>query len=458
MKKVLVANRGEIAMRVLRTCRRLGLSTVAIHSEADASAEFVSAADAAIALGGNRVQESYLDLDKLEKAIRESGADAVHPGYGMLSEDPRLVTLVTSLGATFIGPSVEALSRLGDKLSARALARSVGLAPPPGTERAVAPEPVEDALSLAEGIGYPVMVKAASGGGGIGMQVANTKEQLEAALRTCASRGQAAFGDARVYIEHAIGRARHVEVQVARDAAGNLLVLGDRECSAQRRHQKVLEECPSPAAKLTDAVRDAMYQGSTQLLALTDYVGVATVEFLLDCAGPTAIPYFLEVNARIQVEHPTTEMVFGVDIVELQLALAKGEAIPPAFMNRTANGCAIEVRIYAEDPARGFLPQPGTLTELAWPPATESVRVDAGYRQGDVITPYYDPLIGKLICHGNDRKDALAALRRSLAETRITLTGPKGPRASNVAFLRDLLDDSRLISGDYDTTLLSQTH
>lgn len=450
IRRVLIANRGEIARRVIRTCQRLGIHTIAVHSDADRGLAFVEEADEAFALGGDRVEHSYLALDKLRAAIVATRPDAVHPGYGMRSEDPRLAELVRECGAVFLGPSPAALAALGDKIRARELARSAGLAPPPGSDGAI---DLATAPAVAESIGYPVMVKAAAGGGGIGMQRADSAAELEQALAAAAARAQAAFADARVYVERALDGARHIEVQAARDGHGHSVTIGERECSVQRRHQKVLEECPSPARALGPELRAELASGARRLLERCDYQGVATVEFLVTQDTPPRA-HFLEVNARIQVEHPTTELVYGIDIVELQLGIAEGRSLRELPLRSEPNGHAIEVRVYAEDPARGFLPQPGTLTTLDWPEATQTVRVESCYRSGEVITPYYDPMIGKLICHGADRPSALAALRAALAATSVEIVGPKGPKASNVSWLRRLVDDPRIQSGEYDTGVL----
>lgn len=450
-QRVLICNRGEIARRVIRTCKRLGIHTIAVHSDADRGLAFVEEADEAFALGGDRVQDSYLSLDKLQEAIVASRADAVHPGYGMLSENPKLAELVKECGATFLGPSPGALAALGDKIQARALAREAGLTPPPGSDGAIE---ASEAAQVAESIGYPVMVKAASGGGGIGMQRATTPAELEKALSACASRAKAAFADARVYVERALDGARHIEVQAARDTHGTSITIGERECSAQRRHQKVLEECPSPMRALTPELREHVFTGARRLLDLCDYQGVATVEFLVAPGDPPAA-HFLEVNARIQVEHPVTELVYGVDIVEMQLAVAAGKPLADVPRQSEPEGHAVEVRIYAEDPARGFLPQPGTLTALSWPPEAPGLRVESCYRQGELITSFYDPMIAKLVCHAPDRAAALDALGRALDQTTLEISGPKGPKASNVSWLRRLIDDPRIRSGDYDTGVLA---
>lgn len=457
-RKVLIANRGEIAVRVIRTCQRLGIATVVVHSEADATSLAVEQAGEAVPIGPSRAQDSYLNQSAILAALASSGADALHPGYGLLSEDASFARAVTAAGVRFIGPSAEALQSLGDKITARGLAAAAGLKPPPGTSGQVGPNDLAGALTAATQLGYPVLVKAAAGGGGIGMQRAGNAKELEQALATCGARSRAAFGDDRLYLERWIERPRHIEIQVARDGFGNSIALGDRECSVQRRHQKLLEECPSPAAFLTPERREALYQGAQGLLDQVDYVGVATVEFVAESKGEAAELYFLEVNARIQVEHPVTEMVRGIDLVELQLELAAGRPLPSWAVNSHETGHAIEVRLYAEDPAKQFMPQPGTLQTLQWPAIASiqpgSVRIDTGYRAGDTVTPYYDPLIAKLICHAATRNQALDSMSRALDATRLELLGPKGPRISNLEFLRGLLQSARLKSGDYDTHLI----
>ena len=471
-EKVLVANRGEIALRILRTCRRLGLKTVSVYSDADALAPHVRFADEALRVGPSRAQDSYLNLSAITDAVRESGADAVHPGYGLLSEDASLARAIEALGVVFVGPSAENLERFGDKLKARQFAASVGIASPPGTQKPVSAEQEEVLLSSAEQLGYPVLVKAAAGGGGIGMQPAQGSDELLKAARTCATRSQAAFGDDRIYLERYFEAPRHIEVQVLADGFGRAIALGERECSAQRRHQKVLEEAPCPARALSapaasGTLRSQLHASAVRLLSAANYRGVGTVEFLADLAGPEPRVYFLEVNARLQVEHPVTELLFGVDLVEQQLRVAAGEPLDAELARRRPRGHAIEVRLYAEDPERGFLPQPGRLQHLEWPEGaledanvTTSeaplLRVDAGYEQGDEISPFYDPLIAKLIAWGPDRTAAATTLAAGLGDTRVQLEGPKGPRRTNLSMLRTLVLSQELLSGEYDTGVLER--
>ena len=464
-RKLLVANRGEIACRVLRTAKRLGIATVAVYSEADAAAPHVTLADEAVLLGPAPARESYLRVEALTRAIERTGADAVHPGYGLLSENAEFAEAVAAAKATFVGPSPEALRGLGDKIAARRSARSVGLEPPPGSDGPVEPSDVERLRVEAERIGFPILVKAAGGGGGIGMQVARNSVELERAAKSASERGQAAFADARIYLEKLIERPRHIEVQLLCDAHGRSVALGERECSVQRRHQKIVEESPSPAAFFAGPAggerRRKLFEGAVELARAVGYVGAGTVEVVADASGAF---YFLEVNARLQVEHAVTELVTGLDLVEWQLRVAAGEPLPASLGASPPSGHAIEARLYAEDPERGFVPQPGTLVELRWPdpelgPAhavsrlVPGVRVDAGFVEGGVITPYYDPLVAKLVAHAETRGRAIALLDGALAKSAIRLEGPKGPKATNRDFLRRVLAASEFASGDYDTGL-----
>lgn len=462
--KVLIANRGEIAVRVIRTCRKLGIKTVAVFSDADAEALHVSLADETFHLGASRAQDSYLNVVRLSRAIADSGCDAVHPGYGLLSEDAQFAATVRAAGVEFVGPSEQALKVFGDKLAARKFARKHGAQVPPGTAEPLDASDLASLEAIAAGIGYPVLVKAAAGGGGIGMQPVLRSDQLLKAIETCTARGRAAFADERVYLERYFAGPRHIEAQVLVDSRGSVVVLGERECSVQRRHQKVLEESPSPGSFWTPELRERLLFSAGELLRQAQYVGAGTVEFLLDTTGPEPEFYFLEVNARLQVEHPVTELCYGVDLVEQQLRIAAGEALSEEVREAIPRGHAVEVRLYAEDPSRKFMPQPGRLETLTWPPSALAMslsrdagpvfRIDAGYQQGDEITPYYDPLIAKLICWADSRSAALDHLAAQLDRTEVRLAAPKGSRTTNLAFLRALLDDPRLRSGDYDTTLL----
>jgi len=453
-KKVLVANRGEIACRIFRTCERLGIATVAVFSDADVLSPHVALADEAIRIGPAKVSESYLDIPAILAAVADVGADAVHPGYGLLSERRAFADAVRQSGAVFIGPPSEALEAFGDKIEARRVARSAGVSPPPGSERPVDPKDSGTLRAEAERIGLPILIKAAAGGGGIGMQIVRDYEELERAAQTCADRGTAAFGDGRIYLERYLQGPRHIEVQVFCDGHGNAVALGERECSVQRRHQKIIEESPSPAGFFSGPSgaerRAKLYSEALAVVRKADYRGAGTVEFVADQQGNL---YFLEVNARLQVEHPVTELVTGLDLVELQLRVAAGEALPAAALGPELSGHAIEVRLYAEDPQKGFLPQPGRLQRFELPSALPFVRVDAGVIAGQEVTPYYDPLLAKVAAHGQTRQEALERLQSALAQCQIELVGPKGPRATNLAFLQKLLASSEFQSGQYDTSL-----
>jgi 3-methylcrotonyl-CoA carboxylase alpha subunit len=453
-RKLLVANRGEIACRIFRTCERLGISTVAVFSDADVLSPHVAQADEAIRIGPAKVGESYLNIPAILAAIAEVDADAVHPGYGLLSERRAFADAVRSAGVTFIGPPSAALEAFGDKIKARQLARSVGVLPPPGSEQPVDPKDSALLLSEAERIGLPLLIKAAAGGGGIGMQIVRQLAELDRAAQTCADRGLQAFGDARIYLERYLEQPRHVEVQVFCDAFGNAVALGERECTVQRRHQKIIEESPSPAGFFGGQGgaerRSKLYNSALSVVRAADYRGAGTVEFV---ANPEGQLFFLEVNARLQVEHPVTELVTGLDLVELQLKVAAGQPLPRAALEPTLRGHAIEVRLYAEDPQKGFLPQPGRLEEFDLPGDLPGVRIDSGVLVGQEITPYYDPMLAKVAVLGVDRAQALARLQCALSACRIRLEGPKGPRTTNLEFLRKVLASAEFQSGQYDTHL-----
>ena len=453
-KKLLVANRGEIACRVLRTAERLGLPTVAVFSDADVTAPHVALADEAIRVGEAPVKESYLNIPALLAAIADTGADAVHPGYGLLSENAEFAEAVARAGATFIGPTPAAMRSVGDKIAARKSALAAGLAPPPGSDGPVEPSDLERLRAEAERIGFPLLVKAAGGGGGIGMQIARDLAELERAAKTCSERGRAAFLDARIYVERYLEQPRHIELQILRDAHGATAILGERECSVQRRYQKIIEESPSPAAFFAGAAgaerRAGLAERAAALAADVGYTGAGTLELVADAQGNT---YFLEVNARIQVEHPVTELVTGIDIVEQQLLVAAGERLSPSVLGAKPEGHAVEARLYAENPDAGFVPQPGRLERFRLPEGLRGVRIDAGYAEGGEITPHYDPLIAKIIGFGPTRSEAIARLDAALAAADVALTGPRGPRQTNLAFLRAVLAAPEFQAGHYDTGL-----
>lgn len=455
-EKVLVANRGEIARRVIRTCKRLGIKTVAVYSEADAAAPHVADADEAVLLGPAPAKDSYLNVEAVLSAIAKTGATAVHPGYGFLSEKSAFARAVAEAGAVFIGPSPEVLDAFGDKMKARHVALSAGTSPVPGTDAPIAidtPEGLAHASRVASDVGYPIVVKAVGGGGGIGMVVVEEEAKLERALRSCSDRGKASFADARVYLERYVAKPRHIEVQVFGDTHGQAFALGERECSLQRRHQKIVEESPSPASFFAgpdgEARREALYDAALRVVKKVGYVGAGTCEFIADAEGNL---FFLEVNARLQVEHPVTEMVTGLDLVELQLRVAAGEKL--ADLSKVARkGHAIEARIYAEDPSKGFIPKPGNVDALVWAKVgdafgerfTERLRIESGVQAGSKITPYYDPMIAKVVAWGVTRQEAIAELDRALEGTVIA------PCVTNIPFLRKVFASAPFATGEYDT-------
>ena len=441
-RKILIANRGEIAVRVMRACREMGVRTVAVYSEVDRKALHVRYADEARPIGPAPSTESYLRIDRVVDAARASGADAVHPGYGFLSENPAFARAVADVGITFIGPSPEAMELLGSKTAARSLVAGAGLPVVPGTGQN--PESLEEVRCAAESVGFPVMLKAAAGGGGKGIRLVRSAAQLESAWRDARSEAQNAFGDATVYVEKLIEQPRHVEIQVLGDQHGNLVYLGERECSLQRRHQKVMEECPSPA--VDEGLRRRMGETAVRIAKLAGYYGAGTVEFLLDADQNF---YFLEVNARLQVEHPVTEAVTGVDLVKQQIRVAAGEPLSLQQEDLQMRGAAIECRISAEDPAREFFPSPGMITALR-APAGPGVRDDSGVYEGWRVPLEYDPLMAKLIVWGRDREEAIARLRRALMEYEVT-----GVETTIPFFLR-VLRNPDFLAGRLDTGLVGR--
>jgi acetyl-CoA carboxylase biotin carboxylase subunit/3-methylcrotonyl-CoA carboxylase alpha subunit len=451
--KVLVSNRGEIARRVIRTCKRLGLKTVAIHSEADKESPHVSDADEAVLVGPAPAKESYLNVAAVIDAVKKTGADVVHPGYGFLSENSGFARAVADAGVTFVGPPPHVLDAFGDKMKARRVALAAGTSPTPGTNDPIPIDTTEElahARAEAERIGLPIVVKAVGGGGGIGMQIVRDFAQLDRALKSCSDRGKASFADARVYMERYASQPRHIEVQIFADTHGNFYALGERECSVQRRHQKIVEETPSVApffaGEAGEKRRRELWDAAIRVVKQAGYVGAGTCEFIANAEGQL---FFLEVNARLQVEHPVTEMVTGLDLVEAQLRVADGEKLPD-WSSIEKTGHAIEVRVYAEDPAKGFIPKPGPIHELVWAGGagevqSKTLRVESGVRAGNVVTPYYDPMIAKVVSWGDTRDAAIKTLDDALAGTTIA------PCTTNLAFLRKTLASDEFRGGRYDT-------
>jgi 3-methylcrotonyl-CoA carboxylase alpha subunit len=440
MKRVLIANRGEIALRVIRACRERGLETVAVCSEWDKTAPHAVAADQAVMIGPAPAAESYLRHDRIVDAARSSGADAIHPGYGFLSENAAFAEACASAGVTFIGPPAPAIRVMGSKIAARALMHSSGVPVVPGeTPRDQSDEGV---LAAVKQVGFPALIKAAAGGGGKGMRIAPTPEEAPALVASARREAQSAFGDGSLYVEKLVQRPRHVEIQVFADNHGHVVHLFERECSAQRRHQKILEESPSPA--LSDAIRCAMGDAAVAAARAAGYRNAGTVEFLLEGEGELARFFFLEMNTRLQVEHPVTEALTGRDLVHAQLAVAAGEPLPWSQAEIGRRGHAIECRVYAEDPARDFLPQAGPLLVYR-EPRGPGVRVDSGVREGQEVGIHYDPLIAKVIVHADARPLAIARAREALKQ--FVILGVR----TNIPFLIRLLDDPEFQSGRLHT-------
>lgn len=434
---VLIANRGEIAVRVAQACRELGLRSVAVYSQADAGALHTRTADEAMGLGPAEARESYLHIERILAAAQRSGAQAVHPGYGFLAENAEFAEAVQAAGMVWIGPAPVAMRAMGDKAGARELMLKAGVPVLPGYQGADIPAALKKA---ANEVGFPLLVKAAAGGGGMGQRVVSNPAELDQAIASARGEAQRSFGSERLILEKYLERARHVEVQVLGDTQGKLLHLFERECSLQRRRQKLVEESPSPF--LDETLRAEMGAAAVAAARSVDYVNAGTVEFLVD--PDTREFYFLEMNTRIQVEHPVTELVTGVDLVQWQLRIAAGEPLPFAQADLRQSGHAIECRVYAEDPAAGFLPQAGQALRLAWP-QTAGLRVDAAVAQGDAVGSSYDPILAKLIVHAEDRRAALAALREALAAS--VLLGV----THNMDFLQDLLAHPKVAAGEFDT-------
>ncbi len=442
-KKVLVANRGEIACRILETAKRLGIATVAVYSEVDGNARHVALADEAVCIGPAPSAESYLDINRIVAACVELQVDAVHPGYGFLSENARFVSALDEAGITFIGPSVHAIEVMGDKIASRKLALSAGLPVVPGHDEALAD--VNAALKHARMIGYPVMLKASAGGGGKGMRIAMDEASCREGFERARSEAQSSFGDNRIFVEKFIAEPRHIEIQVLADQHGHCIHLNERECSIQRRHQKVIEEAPSPF--LNHATRQAMGEQALALVRAVDYCSAGTVEFIVDPGGDF---YFLEMNTRLQVEHPVTEYITGLDLVEWMLRIAAGESLTLTQNDIGISGWSMEARLYAEDPSRGFLPATGRLSRYRPPATGRHVRVDSGVDEGDEIGIYYDPLMAKLITYGDSRNEAIARMRTALDQFRID-----GVTTNRLA-LAALFEHERFLTGSLSTGFIDE--
>ncbi|WP_366656707.1 acetyl/propionyl/methylcrotonyl-CoA carboxylase subunit alpha [Fodinicurvata sp. EGI_FJ10296] len=441
--KILIANRGEIACRVIRSARAMGIATVAVYSDADRDAVHVRMADEAVAIGPAPAAESYLVIENIVRACRDTGAEAVHPGYGFLSENTRFAEALAEAGIVFIGPGAEAIAAMGDKITSKKLAAKAGVSTVPGHPDAVAD--VESAQRIAEEIGFPVMLKASAGGGGKGMRVVNAAAEVVDGFNGATGEARSSFGDDRVFIEKFVEQPRHIEIQVLADTHGNVVYLGERECSIQRRHQKVVEEAPSPF--LDAATRKAMGEQAVALARAVGYVSAGTVEFIVDKDRNF---YFLEMNTRLQVEHPVTEMVTDTDLVEWMIRIAAGEALSFGQEDVVLRGWAMETRLYAEDPYRGFLPSIGRLTRYRTPPATGTVRIDTGVAEGSEITMYYDPMIAKVVTSGQSRIEAIDAMIGAL--DRLEVRGIQ----HNAGFLAQLMLHPRFRAGDMTTNFIAE--
>jgi acetyl-CoA carboxylase, biotin carboxylase subunit len=440
-KKILIANRGEIAVRILRACRELGIQSVVVFSEVDRKSLHVRLADEAYPIGPAPSRESYLRIDKLMEVARKTGCDAVHPGYGFLAENPALARACSDAGVTFIGPPAEAMETLGSKTAGRQLARRVEVPTVPGTND---PAEKSEARALAQSMGYPVLLKAVAGGGGKGMRLVYGDAEFDSAFRDAASEAMNAFGDERLYLEKYLERPRHIEIQILADAHGRVVSLGERECSVQRRHQKVIEEAPSPI--VTPELRRKMSEAAVRLARAGGYVNAGTMEFLVDQSMNF---YFLEVNTRLQVEHPVTEQVTGLDLVKLQIAIAAGHRLPFAWESITPRGHAMEVRLYAEDPENNFFPSPGKILSRHTPTGP-GIRMDEGVYEGWTVPNDYDPLLSKLIAWGNSREETIARLRRALDEYVIT-----GIR-TNAGLFRRILEEPEFLRAEIHTRWLDE--
>ncbi len=437
-KKILIANRGEIAVRVIRACREMGIKTVAVYSDADKDALHVRMADEAFLVGKPPSNESYLRWEKILEVAKESNAEAIHPGYGFLSENADFVRNVQKAGIVFIGPPPEVMEGMGGKISARQIAIDAGVPVVPGNNKPL--QSIEEAMEVAKEYGFPVMLKAAAGGGGKGMRLVLEESELKSGFENSKAEALASFGDDVVYLEKAVLRPRHIEIQIMSDSHGNHVHLGERECSIQRRHQKVIEEAPSP---INDPeLREKMGGEAVKVAKAVNYVGAGTVEFLVSDVDRSF--YFLEMNTRLQVEHPVTELVTGIDLVKEQIRIANGEKLSFTQEDISMTGHAIECRVYAEDPENNFLPSPGKITRLRLPQGN-GVRDDGGVYEGSEVSIYYDPMISKLCAFGRDRQDAIEKMRRALQEYEV------GGIKTTLPFFREIMEDEVFIKGNLDT-------
>jgi pyruvate carboxylase subunit A len=437
MKKILVANRGEIALRVMRTARRMGIQTVAVYSEADRNAPHVRFADEAVCIGPAPSAQSYLRSEKILEVARQTGTEGIHPGYGFLSENARFAREVSEAGITFIGPLPHSIEMMGSKLAAKEAAKKFNVPMVPGIEEAITD--VEMAKEIGRRVGYPILIKASAGGGGKGMRVVEKESDLQEQMERAISEAVSAFGDGSVFIEKYVSSPRHIEVQVMGDQHGNIVYLFERECSIQRRHQKVVEEAPS--AILTPELRQAMGEAAVRVAKACDYVGAGTVEFLVDDQRNF---YFLEMNTRLQVEHPVTEMITGLDLVELQIRVARGEKLPFTQDDLRIQGHALELRVYAEDPLNQFLPSVGQLSRYRIPEGP-GIRVDGGYTEGMEVPIYYDPMLAKLVVHAPTRTEAIQLMKQAIAQYEVEGV------ATTLDFGRFVLDHPAFVSADFDT-------
>lgn len=440
-RKILIANRGEIAVRIIRACREMGIATVAVFSEADAPALFVSMADESICIGGPRTADSYLNMEAILSAAIATGAEAIHPGYGLLSENPKFVAMCEQCGIAFIGPSSELIAKMGDKDEARRTMKAAGVPVIPGADVI---EDVDEAERCAEEIGFPVIIKARAGGGGRGIRIVKERAEFRGAFLAASSEAESAFGDGACYLEKYLRPVKHIEMQVLCDNYGGVVCLGERECSVQRKNQKLIEESPSPA--ISAETRAAMIEASTRAARATGYRGVGTIEYLYTKEGDF---YFMEMNTRLQVEHPVTEMVTGVDLVQWQIRVAAGVKLPFAQEDIRISGAAIECRINAEDPGRGFAPCCGTV-ELLHIPGGPWVRFDTAIYQDYFIPPFYDSMIGKLIVHAQNREQAIRKMKMALSE--LVIEGV----THNADFQAQLLENPAFVDGSYTTGLLDE--